>query len=166
MFVIYMYIYVYLFIFNIYMYIYKPAAYGLNVRPEWRRTPSTTSIPAGHAQATKQETKLAYKPATYPKAIKPAKNARWESSLWATHSIDPTIDIRARTHSIDGLTQQARTHSAECGPIVWHPAQATQAQPSKRLTAMLSLIQELGATCSDKQVRVICPYIYIYMYTY
>ena len=130
------------------------AAYYLNVRPEWRRTPSTTSILAGHAQAKKQETELAYTPATYPKVIKLGKNARWYSSLWATHSIDPTIDTRALAHSIDGLTPRARTNGAECGPIVWHPAQATQAQPSKRLTTMLSLIQELGATCPDKQVRV------------
>ena len=45
------------------------AANYLNVRPEWRRTISTTSILSGHAQAKKQEAELAYKPATYPKVI-------------------------------------------------------------------------------------------------
>ena len=45
------------------------AAYYLNVRPEWRRTPRTTSILAGHAQAKKQETEPTYKQATYAKVI-------------------------------------------------------------------------------------------------
>ena len=67
----YMYRYIY-----IYICIYI-AAYYLNVRLEWRRTRSTTSIPAGHAQAKKQETELAYKPTTYPKVIYLDKNARW-----------------------------------------------------------------------------------------
>ena len=88
--------------------------------------------------------------------LRPHPRALWQVP---ENQVDACISTRNQQQAgTTSLIQQARTHGAECGPTVWHPAQAAQAQPSKRPTTMLSLIQELGATCSDKQVTAMSPY--------